>query len=70
MDFIIGLPKSKGYGSIIVVVERFSKYATFIATPKDCTAEETARGYTGKSPAAYKFAKGWHDQADIARSYL
>ena len=176
MDFIIGLPKSEGYGSIIVVVDRFSKYATFIAAPMDCTAEETARlflknvvkywglpkfiisdrdsrftrkfwmelfklmgtelhfstsfhpktdglylrhfvsayqtdwaklldvaqfsynlqrseetemspfklvmgqqsmtphtlarGYTGKSPAAYKFAKGWHEQADIARSYL
>ena len=27
-------------------------------------------GYTGRSPAAFKFAKGWHKQADIARSYL
>ena len=43
MDFIIGLPKSEGHGSIIVVVDRFSKYATFIAAPKDCTAEETTR---------------------------
>ena len=41
MDSIIGLPKSEGYGSIIVVVDRFSKYATFIAALKDCTAEET-----------------------------
>ena len=30
MDFIIGLLKSKGYDSIIVAVDRFSKYATFI----------------------------------------
>ena len=29
-----------------------------------------ARGYIGKSPKAYKLAKGWHGQADIARSYL
>ena len=29
-----------------------------------------ARGYTGKNPAAYKFAKGWHEQTDTARSYL
>ena len=43
MDFVIGLPKSEGYGSIIVEVDQFSKYATFIAAPKDCTAEETAR---------------------------
>ncbi|RVW23315.1 Transposon Tf2-2 polyprotein [Vitis vinifera] len=43
MDFIIGLPKSEDSGSIIVGVDRFSKYATFIATPTDCTAEETTR---------------------------
>ena len=27
-------------------------------------------GYTGRSPAAFKFAKGWYEQADIAHSYL
>ena len=43
MDFIIDLPKSEGYGSIIVVVDRFSKYATFIAALKDYTAEETTK---------------------------
>ena len=34
------------------------------------TPHTLARGYIEKSPAAYKFAKGWHEQADIARSYL
>ena len=24
----------------------------------------------GRSLATFKFAKGWHEQADIARSYL
>ena len=43
MDFIIGLPKLEDNDFIIVVVDRFSKYATFIAAPTDCTAEETAR---------------------------
>ncbi|RVW86086.1 Transposon Ty3-I Gag-Pol polyprotein [Vitis vinifera] len=43
MDFIIGLSKSEDSGSIIVVVDRFSKYATFIAAPTDSTAEETTR---------------------------
>lgn len=43
MDFISALPKVGELGSIIVVVDRFSKYATFIAAPTDCTAEETAR---------------------------
>ena len=40
MDFISALPKSEGFGSIIVVVDRFSKYATFIPAPTDCTVEE------------------------------
>ena len=43
MDFIIGLPKSKDNSFIIVVVDRFSKYVTFIAAPTDCTGEETKR---------------------------
>ena len=43
MYFIIGLPKSEGHGSIIVVVDRFSKYANFIVASKDCTTEETTR---------------------------
>ena len=40
MDIIIGLPKSEGYDSIIVAMDRFSKYATFIVALMDCTAEE------------------------------
>lgn len=61
--FISALPKVGELGSIIVVVDRFSKYATFIAAPTDCTAEETARlfvliykeqGYT------YLFARWLH----------
>ena len=43
MEFIIGLPKSEDSGSIIVVVDRFSKYATIIAAPTNCTAEEMVR---------------------------
>lgn len=29
-----------------------------------------ATGYKGKSPAAYKFAKGWEEQQESARAYL
>ena len=43
MDFITCLLKYENCGSIIVVVDRFSKYGTFIAAPPDCTAEETAK---------------------------
>ncbi|KAL2240912.1 UNVERIFIED_CONTAM: Transposon Tf2-11 polyprotein [Sesamum indicum] len=42
MDYISGLPKVENLGSIIVVVDRLSKYATFIAAPKHVTAEGTA----------------------------
>ncbi|KAM1141839.1 hypothetical protein EV1_041359 [Malus domestica] len=43
MDFITHLPKSDGCGSIFVVVDRFTKYATFIPAPVKCTAEVAAR---------------------------
>ncbi|KAL0313087.1 UNVERIFIED_CONTAM: Transposon Tf2-11 polyprotein [Sesamum radiatum] len=42
MDYISGLPKVGDLGSIIVVVVRLSKYATFITAPKHVTIEETA----------------------------
>ena len=33
MDFIEGLPKYEGMDTILVVVDRFSKYANFAALP-------------------------------------
>nr|GFA02042.1 hypothetical protein [Tanacetum cinerariifolium] len=35
--------KSEGGGSIIVVVDRFLKYGTFIAAPPDVTANDMAK---------------------------
>ena len=43
LGFHIKLADSGGLRSILVVVDRFSKYATFIAAPLDCSAEEAAR---------------------------
>nr|GEW28756.1 hypothetical protein [Tanacetum cinerariifolium] len=43
MDFITCLPKSEGSWIIIVVVDRFSKYETFIAAPPDVMADDTAK---------------------------
>ncbi|TPX39897.1 hypothetical protein SeLEV6574_g06928, partial [Synchytrium endobioticum] len=43
MDFIVKLPPSKSYDSILVVVDRRSKAATFIPTNEAITAEATAR---------------------------
>ena len=42
MDFITGFPKVESFGSVLVVVGRFSKYAVFIPTPSECPAEEAA----------------------------
>ena len=43
MDFISALPRSEGGGSIMVVVDCYSKYATFIAVPTDCKADKATR---------------------------
>jgi len=44
-DFIVGLPESEGYNAILVVVDRFSKFAHFIPTTNECDAEEAANLY-------------------------
>ena len=43
MDFIMGFPKTDGFGSIVVAVYRFSKYMTFIPTTKKCPTEEASQ---------------------------
>jgi hypothetical protein len=39
MDFIIGFLKVDNINTIMVVVDRFTKYAVFVAAPTVCTTE-------------------------------
>ena len=39
----MGFPKTDGFGSIMVVVDRFSKYGTFILAIKKCPTQKAAR---------------------------
>ncbi|TYK01362.1 reverse transcriptase [Cucumis melo var. makuwa] len=43
MDFITHLPKVGDFEAILVIIDRFSKYATFIPTTKQCSVEMTAQ---------------------------
>jgi hypothetical protein len=45
LDFIEGLPKSAGYNCIMVVVDKFSKYAHFVALSHPFTAFQVAVTY-------------------------
>jgi hypothetical protein len=43
MDFIIDLPVSKGYNSILTVVDRYSKAIILSPCHKTITAEQTSQ---------------------------
>lgn len=43
MDFIEGLPKSKGRDAILVIVDRLTKFAHFVSLTHPFKAQEVAR---------------------------
>ncbi|KAL0302203.1 UNVERIFIED_CONTAM: RNA-directed DNA polymerase [Sesamum angustifolium] len=45
MDFISGFLKVNGMASVLVVVDRFSKYGIFIVAPHACPAETTIESF-------------------------
>jgi len=45
MDFIEGLPMSKGYNVIMVIVDRFSKYNHYIPMAHPYTAATIAKAF-------------------------
>ena len=48
MDFMTHLPKSKGFDSVMVVVDRVNKMAHFMSTRDTATAQEVGRLYFDK----------------------
>ena len=60
-DFITKLPLAQGYDAVLVICDRFSKMAHFIATTEKTSAEglascfgTTYRNYTGSRKASYR----------------
>jgi hypothetical protein len=48
MDFMVDLPPCKGFDSIMVVVDHFTKMSHFIPCTKNITAKETAALFTDR----------------------
>ena len=57
MDFITGLPRTKGLDSIMVVVDRVNKYAHFVALGHPFTAKDVAKLFLKEIVRLHGFPK-------------
>ncbi|MCI14640.1 polyprotein-like, partial [Trifolium medium] len=64
MDFITGLPKSKGYEAIFVVVDRLSKYSHFIPLKHPYTARSLAEVFSKEVGTQLKMSSAYHPESD------
>ncbi|PNX94272.1 retrotransposon-related protein [Trifolium pratense] len=64
MDFITGLPKSKGYEAILVVVDRLSKFSHFIPLKHPYTARVIAEVFVKEVGTRLKMSTAYHPETD------
>lgn len=57
MDFVEGLPKSKGKDVIMVVVDRLTKFGHFISLSHSFTAQEVARTFLDRAASIHGVPK-------------
>ncbi|RVW69998.1 Retrovirus-related Pol polyprotein from transposon 17.6 [Vitis vinifera] len=64
MDFIEGLPSSNGYTSIMVVVDRLTKYAHFVTLKHPFTAVIIAKAFVANVGTKLCMSSSYHPQSD------
>ncbi|CAJ2640536.1 unnamed protein product [Trifolium pratense] len=64
IDFITGLPKSKGFDAILVVVDRLSKYSHFILLKHPYTAKSVAEIFVKEVGTTLKMSSAYHPETD------